>query len=212
MTGSFMQTQRSRSPGFTRVFLTCRVLLGNGASVEHRSILRDGPHLIGSPNGDGLEGLVCAHVQPGAALEDQRLLLHTACRPWRAESGARPHRGVLGTHSQPTQHIPLLADGPDGDLLHLALGQTRHQRDVTQTEGRHLQPRASQRDLTLPACRTEDLLRSAPDKESSGPRVHSPRPSSASDKVLHGFVSVERAVGEKNVTLVSDCVDFDGCR
>lgn len=50
---------------------TCRVLLRNGASVEHRSILGDGPHLIGSTDGDGLEGLVCAHVQPGAALEGQ---------------------------------------------------------------------------------------------------------------------------------------------
>lgn len=41
---------------------TCRVLWGNGPSVEHGSILGDGPHLAGSADGDRLEGLVGAHV------------------------------------------------------------------------------------------------------------------------------------------------------
>lgn len=200
MTASQMQTGRfislNPTPN-TGLFLTCRVLLGDGAAVEHRPILGDGPHLIGSTDGDGLEGLVCAHVQPGAALEDQRRRFNTACRWRRTQSDALPHRGVLGTHSQAAQHIALLADGPDGDLLHLALGQTRHQGDVAQTEGGHLLPRAPQRDLTLPVCGTHDLLLPTPDKERSGPCVRLPRPSSASDKVLHGFVSVEGAVGEK---------------
>lgn len=57
--------------------LTCRVLLGNGPSVEHRSVPGDGPHLTGSTDGDGLEGLVGAHVQPGAALEEQRRLVNS---------------------------------------------------------------------------------------------------------------------------------------
>lgn len=62
--------QFRRTPGYN--VLTCGVLLGDGASVEHGSILGDGPHLVGSTDGDGLEGLVGAHVQPGAALEDRR--------------------------------------------------------------------------------------------------------------------------------------------
>lgn len=133
--------------------LTCRVLLGHGPSVEHCSVPGDGPHLVGSADGDGLEGLVGAHVQPGAALER-----HNTVGKGGFWEGARvapklsaaPHRGVLGTGSQATQHIPLLADGPDGDLLHLALGQAGHQGDVTQTEGRYLPPRASHGDLALP--------------------------------------------------------------
>lgn len=47
---------------------TCWVLWGNGSSVEHCPVLGDGPHLIGSADGDGLEGLVGAHMEPGAAL------------------------------------------------------------------------------------------------------------------------------------------------
>lgn len=48
--------------------LTCRVLWGDGPSVEHLPIPGDGPHLVGSADGDGLERLVGAHVEPGAAL------------------------------------------------------------------------------------------------------------------------------------------------
>lgn len=53
-------------PAFSR-----GVLRGHGAPVEHLSVLGDGPHLVGAADGDGLEGLVRAHVQPGAALWDQ---------------------------------------------------------------------------------------------------------------------------------------------
>lgn len=48
--------------------LTCRVLWRDGPSVEHLPVPGDGPHLVGSADGDGLEGLVGAHVEPGAAL------------------------------------------------------------------------------------------------------------------------------------------------
>lgn len=68
-----------------------------------------------------------------------------------------PHRRVLGADSQPTQDIPLVTEGPEGDMLHLALGQTWHQRDVTQWDGWDLLPRTSQCDLTLPACRTHHM-------------------------------------------------------
>lgn len=127
--------------------------MGHGPSVEHCSVPGDGPHLVGSADGDGLEGLVGAHVQPGAALEHHNIVGKGGF--WEGarvapKLSAGPHRGVLETRSQATQHIPLFADGPDGDLLHLALGQARHQGDVTQTEGRYLPPRASQCDLTLP--------------------------------------------------------------
>lgn len=47
---------------------TCRVLWRDGPSVEHLPVPGDGPHLVGSSDGDGLEGLVGAHVEPGAAL------------------------------------------------------------------------------------------------------------------------------------------------
>lgn len=90
-----------------------------------------------------------------------------------SESGAgpRPHRGVLGTHSQATQHVPLFADGPEGDLLHLALGQARHQGDVAQVEGRHLLPRAPQCDPTLPV-RTNMISCYRPHgRDASGRRV-----------------------------------------
>lgn len=66
------------------------------------------------------------------------------------------HRRVLGAGTQPTQDISLITEGPDGDLLHLALGQTWHQRDVTQGDGWDLLPRTSQCDLTLPVCRSCD--------------------------------------------------------
>lgn len=48
--------------------LTCRVLWRHRPSVKHRSILSNGPHLIGPANRDGLKGLVCAYVEPGTAL------------------------------------------------------------------------------------------------------------------------------------------------
>lgn len=40
------------------------------------------------------------------------------------------HRRVLGAHSQATQDISLVTEGPHRDMLHFALGQTRHQRNV----------------------------------------------------------------------------------
>lgn len=61
---------------------TCRVLRGHGSSVEDGSVLGDGPHLVGSTDGDGLEGLVGADVQPGAALvgpDTQRSEQHHGC-------------------------------------------------------------------------------------------------------------------------------------
>lgn len=48
--------------------LTCWVLWRDGPSVEHLPVPGDGPHLVGSADGDGLEGLVGAHVEPGASL------------------------------------------------------------------------------------------------------------------------------------------------
>lgn len=66
------------------------------------------------------------------------------------------HRRVLGADTQTTQDISLVAEGPDGHLLHPALGQARHQRDVSQRDGRDLLPRTSQRDLTLPVRGTWD--------------------------------------------------------
>lgn len=64
------------------------------------------------------------------------------------------HRRILGADPQSTQDIPLVTDGPDRDLLHLALGQTRHQGDVTQTDRWDLLPGTSDCDLTLPVHRT----------------------------------------------------------
>ncbi len=63
------------------------------------------------------------------------------------------HRRGLGADSQTTQDISLVTEGPDRDLLHPALGQAWHQRDVTQWDGWDLLPRTSQRDLTLPVRR-----------------------------------------------------------
>lgn len=53
------------------------------------------------------------------------------------------HRRVLRADSQTTQDVSLVTEGPDGDLLHPALSQARHQRDVTQTDGWDLLPRTS---------------------------------------------------------------------
>lgn len=47
---------------------TCRILWRDGPSVEHLPVPGDSPHLVGPSDGDGLEGLVGAHVEPGAAL------------------------------------------------------------------------------------------------------------------------------------------------
>lgn len=74
------------------------------------------------------------------------------------ESKVVSHRRVLGAHAQATQHVALVADGPDGNLLHPALGQAGHQRDVTQGDGRDLQPRASQGDLAPPAGRAKRCI------------------------------------------------------
>lgn len=67
--------------------------------------------------------------------------------------GCVSHRGVLGSDSQATKHVSLVAKGPDRDLLHPTLSQARHQGDVTQKDGGHPLPRTSQCDLTLPVCR-----------------------------------------------------------
>lgn len=69
-----------------------------------------------------------------------------------------PHRRVFGADSQTTQDISLVTEGPDGDLLHAALGQAGHQRDVTQADGWDLLPRTSQCDLTLPVRRIYDYF------------------------------------------------------
>lgn len=50
---------------------TCRVLRGDRPSVEHSSVLCDGPHLVCSADRDGLKRLVGADVQPGASLWGQ---------------------------------------------------------------------------------------------------------------------------------------------
>lgn len=68
-----------------------------------------------------------------------------------------PHRRVFGADSQPTQDISLVTQGPHRDMLHLALSQTRHQRDVTQWDGWYLLPWASHCDLTLPAWKTDSF-------------------------------------------------------
>lgn len=51
--------------------LTSRLGGGHGAPVEGRAVPRHGPHLAVAPDGDGGEGLVGAHVQPGGALETE---------------------------------------------------------------------------------------------------------------------------------------------
>lgn len=66
-----------------------------------------------------------------------------------------PHRRVFGADSQATQDVSLVIEGPHRDVLHPALGQTRHQRDVTQWDGWYLLPWTSQCDLTLPECKTD---------------------------------------------------------
>lgn len=53
--------------------LTCGVLCGHGSPVECGTVAGDGPHLVNGPDGNGLEGLVGAHVQPGRALRDVRV-------------------------------------------------------------------------------------------------------------------------------------------
>lgn len=61
-----------------------------------------------------------------------------------------PHGRVISCYPQTTQHIPLLTDGPQRNLLHAALSQTREDGDVTQRDGRNILPRSSESDLTLP--------------------------------------------------------------
>lgn len=100
--------------------------------------------------------------------------------------------------SQTTQHISLVTEGPDRDLLHHALGQAWHQGDVTQRDGWHLLPRTSQCDLTLPVRRACDYCSAEETTElCEGVSLELPRPSPAPDKVLHGFVAVKRPVEER---------------
>lgn len=104
------------------------------------------------------------------------------------------HRRVVGADAQAAQHVALVADRPDGDLLHPALGQAGHQRDVTQGDGRDLQPGASHGDLATPAGRAKHR-QSFPSPQSLSSSVDlkskAPGPSPAPDKVFHGFVTVE---------------------
>lgn len=51
------------------VALTGRLGGGHRAPVEGRAVPRHGPHLVAGPDGNGGEGLVGAHVQPGGALK-----------------------------------------------------------------------------------------------------------------------------------------------
>lgn len=60
--------KEARLPFFFYPPHTCWVLRRDGPSVEHLAVPGDGPHLVGSSDRDGLEGLVGAHVEPGAAL------------------------------------------------------------------------------------------------------------------------------------------------
>lgn len=61
-----------------------------------------------------------------------------------------PHGRVISCDPQTTQHIPLLTDGPQRNLLHAALTQTWQDGDVTQGDWRNFLPRSSESDLTLP--------------------------------------------------------------
>lgn len=61
-----------------------------------------------------------------------------------------PYSGVVSRRAQATQDVSPLADGPQGDLLHAALGQARQDGDVTQRDGRDLHPGAGQLDFALP--------------------------------------------------------------
>ncbi len=63
------------------------------------------------------------------------------------------HSRVVDGDSQTAQHISLLTDGPHRNLLQTALGQTRQDGDVRQSERRNRLPRASKTDLTLPVAK-----------------------------------------------------------
>lgn len=52
--------------------LTSRLGRGHGATVEGGTVPGHGPHLVAAPDGDGGEGLVGAHMQPGGALQAGR--------------------------------------------------------------------------------------------------------------------------------------------
>lgn len=52
--------------------LTSRLGRGHGTTVEGGTVPGHGPHLVAAPDGDGGEGLVGAHMQPGGALQAGR--------------------------------------------------------------------------------------------------------------------------------------------
>lgn len=104
--------------------------------------------------------------------------------------------------SQTTQDISLVTEGPDRDLLHPALGQAWHQRDVTQSDGWDLLPRTSQCSLTLPVCRICDYCHAEENCNlitKTEMCVCLPSPSPAPNKVFHGFVAMKCPAGERSV-------------
>lgn len=62
-----------------------------------------------------------------------------------------PYGRVVSGHTQSTQDVSSLTDGPEGNLLHAALGQAGQDGDVTQWNGRDFLPGTSQLYSTLPA-------------------------------------------------------------
>lgn len=48
--------------------LTCRFVWRHWTPVEGRTISSNSPHLVKCSNGDGNEGLICSHMQPGCSL------------------------------------------------------------------------------------------------------------------------------------------------
>lgn len=61
-----------------------------------------------------------------------------------------PYSRVFSGHPQSAQHVSSLTDGPEGHLLHAALGQAGEDGDVTQGNRRDCLPWASQLYSALP--------------------------------------------------------------